>query len=54
MEKRETREFLISDISKSTFCVTLLLENMWKTALIFFVLDEKYMKRLPPERFNII
>ena len=31
MEKRETREFLIRDISKSTFCVTL----MWKTVLIF-------------------
>lgn len=49
LEKRETGEFFIRDISKSIFRVTL----MWKTVLIFFVLGEKYMKRLPPERFTV-
>ena len=47
--KERNRGILIRDISKSTFRVTL----MWKTVLIFFVLGEKYMKRLPPERFTV-
>ena len=52
MEKRKTREFLISDISKSTFCVTLVGEHVEESSH-FFVLGEKYMKRLPPERFTV-